>query len=223
MCFSATASFTSSVIIGGLAMAANRKRTSGRDNPLVLIPVLFAIQQFIEGCVWLGWENTMCLALQPFFSALFLFFAWMVWPVLVPLAAWQVEKLPNRKKIMYYTMLMGVGLALIAFFQIILAHPYPVITNHRISYQLNALNEVGLVRIVLQSLYVLVTLLPLLYSSNKGLVVLGLTNAIALLISFLFFQEALPSVWCFFAAILSGLIVRIIPTHASHPHGENGK
>ena len=222
MCFSATASFVSSAIIGGLAVAANRKRTSSQETPLAMIPGLFAIQQFIEGCVWLGWKYAACLELQPVFSALFLFFAWMVWPILVPLAAWKLEVLPKRKTIMYFTILLGVVLALIAFFQIVLAHPYPVLANHRISYQLNKLNEGGIIRFVLQMLYVLVTLFPLLYSSNKGLVVLGLTNAVALLISFLFFQEALPSVWCFFAAILSGLIVRIIPV-GTHHQGKNGK
>ncbi|MBU3676080.1 MAG: hypothetical protein FGM54_02725 [Chitinophagaceae bacterium] len=211
MCFSATASFSSSIFIAGVAAVALRRSTLPNEKPLALIPVLFAVQQAIEGFIWLGWKDAFWLPWQSQFSAWFLFFAWMVWPVLVPLAAWKIEPRTGRKKTMFYFLLIGMVLAFIAFFQIVLASPYPIAVNHRISYQLNALQENGWVRIVLQSLYVLVTLLPLLLSSIRGLLVLGITNAMALLISFLFFQEALPSVWCFFAALLSGLIAYMIP------------
>ncbi|MGI9190799.1 MAG: DUF6629 family protein [Chitinophagaceae bacterium] len=211
MCFSAAASFSSSLLIAGIATVAIQRTKSSNEKPLAFIPALFAVQQAIEGFIWLGWKDSFWLSWQSNLSAWFLFFAWMVWPVLVPLAAWKIEPRQGRKKLMFYLTLSGILLAGIAFFQIILAKPYPVAVNHRISYQLQSLQEEGAIRVILQSLYVLVTLLPLLLSSIRGLVILGITNAIALLISFLFFQEALPSVWCFFAALLSGLIAKTIP------------
>lgn len=217
MCFSAVASFSSSLIIAGIATVAIRRTKLPNEKPLAFIPALFAVQQAIEGFIWLGWKNQFWLSWQLHLSAWFLFFAWMVWPVLVPLAAFKIEPLQERKKLMGYLLLIGILLAGIAFFQIVLAAPYPRAVNHRISYQLQGWQEYGVIRVVLQSLYVLVTLLPLLLSSIRGLVILGITNAIALLISFLFFQEALPSVWCFFAALLSGLIVKTIPVKPPVP------
>jgi hypothetical protein len=53
MCFSATAIFTSAVCllsIGGLALAGTKSRL---EWPYAMIPVLFGVQQLIEGGIWL--------------------------------------------------------------------------------------------------------------------------------------------------------------------------
>ena len=53
MCFSATASFTAGVpllLIGVITISRVRNR---KDLLYALIPMLFAIQQLIEGALWL--------------------------------------------------------------------------------------------------------------------------------------------------------------------------
>jgi hypothetical protein len=57
------------------------------------------------------------------------------------------------------------------------------------------------------------TVLPMFLSSLKGVKLLALANFIALILCFMFFQYALPSTWCFFAAFISGLIYWIIRQH----------
>lgn len=53
MCFSATASFSAGVILLGAGVLAVRAARSPRELPLAAIPLLFSIQQLIEGVVWL--------------------------------------------------------------------------------------------------------------------------------------------------------------------------
>ena len=59
MCFSATASFTAGAVLLGVgtltlrSALASRHSHRRRDLPFAAIPLLFAIQQLIEGVVWL--------------------------------------------------------------------------------------------------------------------------------------------------------------------------
>ncbi len=54
MCFSATASFTSSAIISVMGIATLARVNHPREWLFASIPLLFAFHQFAEGAVWLG-------------------------------------------------------------------------------------------------------------------------------------------------------------------------
>jgi uncharacterized integral membrane protein len=47
-------------------------------------------------------------------------------------------------------------------------------------------------------------------SSSKKMYVFAAANLFSLVLAYVFFENALPSTWCFFAAILSGLIYYLI-------------
>ncbi len=57
MCFSATASFTASFSLSVLGVATPTQTTSKKQLLLATFPLLFAIQQFFEGVVWLNLDN----------------------------------------------------------------------------------------------------------------------------------------------------------------------
>lgn len=54
MCFSATASFTSSAIIGVIGVLTLAKSNQPKEWLFASIPLLFALHQFAEGAVWLA-------------------------------------------------------------------------------------------------------------------------------------------------------------------------
>lgn len=54
MCFSMEASFGASALLLGTGVAAAIKATSSPQRMLALIPLLFSVQQFAEGWLWLG-------------------------------------------------------------------------------------------------------------------------------------------------------------------------
>jgi hypothetical protein len=102
MCFSATASFSSSVVIGAMGIYSIKSVTHTHQKYLAAIPLLFAVQQFSEGFVWLTLNHELDLKYQDFFTQSFLSFAWIIWPILVPFALYKFEfggkGLPSSKR-----------------------------------------------------------------------------------------------------------------------------
>jgi hypothetical protein len=89
-------------------------------------------------------------------------------------------------------------------------NPRPFVNDFHIDYivSLSAFDEK--IQLAQQITYVVVTVVPLFVSSLKGAKVLAVANFIALVLAFVFFKHSLPSTWCFFAAILSGIIYWIV-------------
>lgn len=82
--------------------------------------------------------------------------------------------------------------------------------DFHIDYTVSASAFENKIQIIQQLTYVIVTVVPLFVSSLKGAKVLATANFIALVLAFVFFKHSLPSTWCFFAAILSGIIYWIV-------------
>jgi len=59
MCFSATASFVASGVIGSIGLATLRHVREPRTLLFAAVPMLFAVHQFTEGFVWLGLNGRM--------------------------------------------------------------------------------------------------------------------------------------------------------------------
>ena len=100
MCFSAGASFGASalLLVGGYATLKKVKQPN--QMMFAAIPLIFSIQQFTEGFVWLSFQDPGFYSLQHVFSNIFLFFALIVWPIWVPVSILQLEEEAKRKKIL---------------------------------------------------------------------------------------------------------------------------
>jgi hypothetical protein len=55
MCFSATANFVGSAALGTVGVVTLTKAKHRRELLFASLPALFALHQFLEGFVWLGW------------------------------------------------------------------------------------------------------------------------------------------------------------------------
>jgi hypothetical protein len=211
MCFSATASFSASVVIGTAAVVIIRSCKTREERYLGVVPLLFALQQLSEGFVWLSMDDDLPFYPLQHVSALcFLFFAWVVWPVLIPLAFYKLEPDPVRKRYCKWLIYVGAVSAAYAIFNMIAKYPVPDKATFHIIYKVKKLYHHDLLFIPHQTVYVLATVLPMFLSSLKGAKLLAVVNFIALVVCFWLFQYALPSTWCFFAAFLSCIIYWII-------------
>ena len=54
MCFSATASFAAGTALSAVGGLTLRKSQGKVELPLALVPLLFGVQQFSEGFLWLS-------------------------------------------------------------------------------------------------------------------------------------------------------------------------
>jgi hypothetical protein len=210
MCFSATASFSASIVIGTLGVVTFKKSKDSNLKYLGAIPFLFAVQQFTEGFVWLSFNNSEFQFFQSNATKAFLFFAWVLWPVLMPFSIYHIEKPGTKKKINFYLFLLGCASGLHSTCMLFADHVQPFVNDFHIDYIVSPFKFESKIQLIQQITYVVVTVVPLYVSSLKGAKVLATANLIALILAFIFFKHSLPSTWCFFAAILSGIFCWIV-------------
>lgn len=213
MCFSANASFAASAVLipsGGLCMSsiiANRKY---RYLPLSAVPVFFGIQQFCEGMVWtnlaLGEAGR---AMCKIYSQAFLFFALSFWPVWMPFLAMMVEKKPRRR--LWMALMMVIGLALGDFMFAPVASDTAGWLSTRvvcssISYEYTGQLFVSVTTLIMRLVYLLVAGLPLILSTDSIVRRFGMLLVVSAGVTHAFYTYAFSSVWCFFAALMSGYL-----------------
>ncbi len=196
MCFSPEASFIAS---GGLAAVGvgSLKFASKKQKLTALISLLFAVQQGLEGVQWL-FINRGEQSLLAGYG--FVFFAYLLWPVYVPVAMYYLDR--GSRKILRWFIAMGAVSSLLSLIGLIM-HPLNIhVVGQSIDY--GVIVPVHFVGGILYSLAVFGALLM----SHKPL--LRLLDSIVLLaavIAQLFYSATFASVWCFFAAITSSLIL----------------
>ena len=75
MCFSATANFVGSGVLGAVGVVTLTKVKHRRELLFAALPTLFAIHQFIEGFVWLGLDGILSPAVAHDMGAAFMLYA----------------------------------------------------------------------------------------------------------------------------------------------------
>jgi uncharacterized membrane protein len=206
MCFSASVSFGSGVALGALGVASMKNVQTQSQIPFAAIPFLFAIQQFAKGYVWLSFTQKAYEGWGTSASYLFLIFAQVVWPVFVPFSIWLIEKNDNKKKQLLYLTVVGFILSCFFAYSLVAYNVKTEINTYHVSYTM----ALPFNRMWLDSIYVIVSVLPLFITSHQKIYILGIAIVLSLLISMFFYSGYIISVWCFFAAINSGIILYLI-------------
>ena len=198
MCFSATASFVAGTALSVVGVATIKKAKRKAELSFAAIPLLFGIQQLIEGVVWLSFSNS---ALNVVSTYAYSMFSHVFWPIFVPIAILLLEKDPVRKKIL--RVFTGVGLAVGIFLLYFIFQDGIIsqVVNKSVLY-----NSPHLYLPLVLTLYVLATCVSFLISSDKIINIIGIVMLASFTIAGLFFSTTFISVWCFFAAILSFII-----------------
>ncbi len=202
MCFSPTVSFVASAGLFAVGILTLRKTSLRHEVLFASIPLLFSIQQFIEGLIWLelmggGGESP----LQHILTQAYAVFVGVLWPVLPALSVWILEPVRKRKNAILPIIAIGVGIAFYTLGKMLLFPITAKITQNCISYEY----PVILPHFIL-FLYVIATCAGFLISSSSIIRKCGVVNLITFSIAYYFYEYDLTSVWCLFAAIASGMI-----------------
>jgi hypothetical protein len=206
MCFSATGSFGVAAVIAGIGAVAINQPKPPSHKMLAAVPLLFAAQQVAEGVVWMTIGRPEQAWLQSVAVALFLSFALVAWPVWVPISLFLAERNPRRKKALAILSWVGVGVGVYAAVLLVRGQPTAHVARHSIAYSYKEHGSALVLALYLPG-YVLPTVAPFFISSISRAKIMGMVLVLSLLATFMIERQALTSVWCFFAAILSVLIV----------------
>jgi hypothetical protein len=207
MCFSATASFAATAvtgIAGGIAMRSARARS---HRLLAAIPLLFAAHQLAEGVHWLALAGHAPPSWQAPAMYGFLIVGEAVWPFWVPLSILAFEDQAKRRTVLRVILALGAAVALARLLGMALWPVSARVVDLHIQYQLD---QPPLLRLPSDIAYPIVVLLPLFVATNRMVRWLGAAVLLSLVVSKIFYYETFISVWCFFAALISALIVVIL-------------
>jgi len=172
-----------------------------------IIPLLFAIQQFAEGCLWLTLQSSDYELVNSICNYIFLITAQVIWPVLMPLSVLLMEKESKRRRLLRILFVAGMALSLYYGFYLLTSHVTSEILNCHILYTIESPKTLSLPIFLL---YLAITVAPLFISSVKRMYLMGILIILSLVIALFFYKVHLTSVWCFFAAVISIVIFWIL-------------
>ena len=202
VCFSATANFVGSGILGGIGILTLTKVKHRRELLFASLPTLFAIHQFIEGFVWLGLDGVLPAKVAHDAGAGYILYAQGMLPLLLPLSVLLFEPNVKSRRRMLPFLVVGTLTTLYVLWALT-AFPFEVyIRQHSIVYSNPATSS-----ILLGALYVISTCGSLFFSKERDMVIFGAVNLIILLIVMAVKEYAFTSVWCAYAAVASVIVL----------------
>lgn len=201
MCFSAEADFVSGAVIGAVGVMTLTKVEKPRELALAVLPLAFALHQIIEGFVWRSLSDPVPHSGNGVAVYLYVVFAWVILPILAPLAILLVERDDRRRLAMWVFVAIGTLAALYLLWSVINNDISAHITEHTIQY-----GGAGRYADFVTGLYVIATCGAPLVSSHPCIRWFGIANLAAVTVIAAIQAEGLTSVWCAWAAVVSMLI-----------------
>jgi hypothetical protein len=202
MCFSATANFVGSAVLGGIGVATLTRVKHRRELMFASLPTLFAVHQFMEGFVWLGLDGYLSPVATHNWGTAFVIYAQGLLPFLLPLSIQMFEpNTPSRRRMIPFTILGG-GLTLYMLWALA-AFPLQIFVRQNSIVYINP----GTNYTSLAVLYVIATTFSLFFSKIPFMVLFGVANLVALLATMAVKRYAFTSVWCAYAAVASVIIL----------------
>jgi hypothetical protein len=202
MCFSATASFVAAGVTGAVGIVALSRARRPSEWPLAAVPLIFAAQQGVEGLLWLQLPVAPDAPSTTVLTYLFLLFAEVLWPAFAPMACLLIE--PNKRRRLLMAACLVAGLAVASYYLVsIFSNPHAAqIIGHHVSY----VNE-GEISYLMGTAYLVATGGVIALSSHRAMVALSAIVMVGAFVSYMLYWESFVSVWCFFAATASIVIL----------------
>lgn len=202
MCFSATANFVGSGVLGAVGVVTLTQVKHRRELLFASLPILFALHQFIEGFVWLGLDGILSPTVAHDMGAAFMLYAQGLLPFLLPLSVLLFEPGVQSRRHMLPFLVLG-GATTLYILWALTAYPLQLyVKGNSIVYINQATNNTAVA-----VLYVIATCGSLFFSKIRMMVIFGAANLAILLAVMEFKRYAFTSLWCAYAAVASVIIL----------------
>jgi hypothetical protein len=203
MCFAPEADAVAGAIIVAVGVDALRHVGSPKQIPLAALPLLFGLHQLTEAFVWWGLQGHVSESVGRVATWIWLLFAFVALPALLPIAVDLVERSPVRRRVIGAFAGIGLTVAVALAIAIFRGPVNAQIQGHCIAYGVDAVGDLGRQWTVL---YVIAACGALLASSHRDLARLGAVNLVVVPLLMWLTVDGFVSLWCFWAAIASVVI-----------------
>ena len=200
MCFSATASFSAGALLLGIGTLTLKSARRRRELPFAAIPILFAIQQLIEGVIWLtfGYEAPL---LNSVMTHVYSFFSHVLWPVYMPVAVLLMEPAGWRRRALLAFVAAGAALGAYLLYVLLAFTVVSRPTGQHVEYV-----SPHFFAAATMTMYLTTTALCPVLSRHRIVKLFGVLALLSFGVAYTFYATWFISVWCFFAALLSALV-----------------
>ncbi len=211
MCFSPEVSFATGLALVPMGVLASVRaaKADQRYVAICTLPVLLGLQQISEGFVWVAGSGGDKATIEAT-SLVYMFFSWIAWPVWVPLSVYFLEP-HNRRGYMIPFLIAGSMLGALQYVPYFVHQGWLTVEflPNAIAYGDIELLDSLISRSETYALYLAILLTPLLIASERNARIFGMLVAGVVVITYLFFQYAYISVFCFGGAFVSAWLVYV--------------
>lgn len=208
MCFSAEASFILGSLLCITGALCLHKVKDFRLMGIAVIPLFFGIQQLAEGIVWLHMDGVVENPLLVSWSKrIFLTFAWFFWPIYVPVVFLIAESQKRVRWLCGVCFLLGCTILIADGLYWWKNAIEPAVVGRSIYYPPSPMYG--------NFVYGFATLAPIFLSSVRRMWIFASVLLAAFIAAQWIWAATFTSVWCFFVALVSLLLLKILPENLS--------
>ena len=189
-------------------------------KPLALVPFFFGVQQFVEGLEWTGIVGGKIEPLTTMAGLGFLFFAYCFWMIWIPWSAWSISRTTDStglQRRLKWVAIVAPVLGISFYLPLLLNPPAlqpSVFSNGRLMYDVSNLQSIFHNFINTEPVGELVywgfIVLPLVAVSDKAVKLFGVLIFVSIFLTWITYSATFNSVWCFYCAVLSIMVVWIV-------------
>lgn len=201
MCFSASASIAAGTALVAVGTVTLNKAGHRLELVYGAIPLLFGVQQLVEGVIWLsfGWDVPLLNRAMTFVYSLF---SHVLWPIYMPLAVLLIEPAAWRRRLLAVFLAVGAAAGL---YLLVNMFRFPI-ESHRLGGHIEYASP-HFYAVPVMAGYLAATCISIFFSSHTLVRLFGAAALLSFIASYLIYARWFISVWCFFAALLSVIVL----------------
>jgi len=201
MCFSPEGDLVGGLVVTAIGVDACLHLRGRPEYRLIApFPILLGLHQIDETFVWWQLQGHVAHSVGVVAMWIYLLFAFVVLPTLVPTMVLLLEP-RGRRKVIAPFLALGVVTSAVLLETMVNGHPSAALGSYHVAYSIGL--QHGMVII---GLYILATCGSMIASGLRNVVWFGVVNLVAVLVLARLCANGFASLWCFYAALASGAI-----------------
>jgi len=198
MCLSPEVDLAVGLVLTAVTVDSLRHSTHSRTLGMALIPAIFAVHSFSSAVVWLSEMDLVGAGAANLSTWLYLFIAFVLLPIYVPLAVLLIEPMGWRRTALFTLSGLGLISGMESMFYLMNGAGSVVEQNNSLlDFHISGTpTHVGI-------FYMLATCGAMFLSAQRILIYWAFFNAAAIAVLMMRARDELPSLWCLWAAATS--------------------